>query len=129
MFGMRWETRVLCPFRGSVLGLIWVSLVPGSGMRVVNLRNLRFQNYGKILKRKPKDRGPMETKSSAVTADAWVGAREAAAHVGVNYYTFTQLAKNGHVPRTKVPGTKKTYRYNLRVLDEWMLGAQEKGLL
>ena len=69
----------------------------------------------------------MHTRASE--AEVWVGAREAAKHVGISYVKFTQLAKNGHVPRTKVPGTAKTYRYNLRVLDQWMLEAQEGGLL
>ncbi len=62
----------------------------------------------------------METR-----AKIWLTTREAAAHVGVPYARFTQLAKRGLVPRTLVPGTEQTYRYNVDVLDMWMLDHQE----
>lgn len=63
----------------------------------------------------------METKEKL-----WLTAREAAAHVGIPYARFTQLAKRGLIPRTLVPGTKGTYRYNVEVLDKWMLEHQER---
>ena len=54
-----------------------------------------------------------------------MGAKEAAAYIGIAYPKFTSLATEGRVPRTLVPGTKRTYRYDRRVLDEWMLRHQE----
>ncbi len=63
----------------------------------------------------------METKQRT-----WLTARQAAEYLGLNYPRFTRLANQGEVPRTLVPGTKRTYRYNLEVLDQWMFENQER---
>jgi hypothetical protein len=54
-----------------------------------------------------------------------MSAKEAAAYIGIAYAKFTALATAGKIPRTLVPGTKRTYKYNVRQLDEWMLRHQE----
>lgn len=59
------------------------------------------------------------------THRTWLSAKEAAAYLGINYPRFTRLANRGGVPRTLVPGTIRTYRYNVDVLNEWMLENQE----
>ena len=64
----------------------------------------------------------METKPKT-----WLTPREAAEHVGMNYPRFTKLAKEAGIPRTLLPGTARTYRYNVGRLDRWMLEHQEGG--
>jgi excisionase family DNA binding protein len=56
----------------------------------------------------------------------WLTAKEAAEYLGINYPRFTRLANQGVVPRSLVPGTIRTYRYNVDVLDQWMLENQER---
>lgn len=61
----------------------------------------------------------METKTKT-----WLTPREAAEHVGMNYPRFTKLAKAAGIPRTLLPGTTRTYRYNVNQLNTWMLEHQ-----
>ncbi len=62
----------------------------------------------------------METKPRT-----WLTAREAADYLNINYPRFTRLANKGHIPRTLIEGTKRTYRYKTDLLDRWMLDHQE----
>lgn len=59
------------------------------------------------------------------TEQTWLTAKQAAEHVNVRYSRFTQISNRGLVPRTLVPGTKRTYRYSLEALDSWMIENQE----
>lgn len=62
------------------------------------------------------------------TQRAWMSAKEAAEYIRIAYPKFTNLATQGLIPRTLVPDTKMTYRYNKDVLDKWMLEHQEGSL-
>ena len=68
----------------------------------------------------------METKQDTAQR-TWLTPRQAADYVGINYPRFTRIAKREGIPRTLVPGTKRTYRYKISNLDEWMHANEENG--
>lgn len=50
----------------------------------------------------------------------WFKMKEAAAYIELPYSTFTQLAAQGHIPVSLVPGTKQTYRVHREELDNYL---------
>lgn len=80
-----------------------------------------LKKYAIVLKTQEKGGGLQAQERQRV----WMSAKEAAAYVGIAYPKFTALGTQGRIPRTLIPETKRTYRYNRHVLDEWMLKHQE----